>query len=332
MPTKDTDADGIKIDTFVSIVAVLNKYSPNVDDFIGELHAYVSRTYANYELVLVDNGVDGSQLTRLRDLLMVLPCVRALRLSRHFSFDTAVFAGLEAAIGDCVVVVVPGIDPVDAIQDVVDSILAGNDIVQGLSSVSMGGSGLGKLGRSAFYWYNRRFLDVYIPVNATYFTGLTRRAVNSLTNTSRRFRYLRHLVRQIGYRLMEFEYTPLPGPARERTLRAGYSEAVEMISSYSLHPLRAITITGVIAGLVNLFYAGYVVVINLVSKNVAEGWTTTSLQLSLMFFVICAILAIQSEYIGRILTESRREPQYFVMEEIESQTLISDEQRRNVSN
>ena len=282
-------------------------------------HRYLYRNHRTHPLV------------KVRDLLLIIPCTRVIRLSRRFPLDTAVFAGLEAAIGDCVIVMSPNVDPIDRVGDIVTLVMDGNDIVQGLSSLPLHGSWLGKRARGSFYWYNRKFLNVEVPVNATYFTGLSRRAVNSLTNTSRNYRYLRHLVRHIGYQLVEFDYAPLMNRASRHSLRSGYSEAVEMISSYSTHPLRAVTIIGVAGAFFNLLYAIYVVIVNLVKSDIAQGWTTTSLQLSLMFFVVCGILAMQSEYIGRILTESRREPRYFIMEEVESETLISDMQRRNVS-
>ena len=50
-----------------------------------------------------------------------------------------------------------------------------------------------------------------------------------------------------------------------------------------------------------------------------------------MFFLVCIILAVQSEYLGRILVETRNEPSYLVMEELESDVLIADPDRRNVS-
>ena len=117
---------------------------------------------------------------------------------------------------------------------------------------------------------------------------------------------------------------------RDRT-RPKWADAIEMISSYSTHPLRVVTLLGLAAGALSLVYAGYVVVVTFTQERVAAGWPTTSLELSLMFFVVTVILAVQAEYIGRILSESRREAGYFIVEEIESDTLIAEMERRNVA-
>ena len=320
-----------RADIFVSIVAVMDGTVSGARDFLQRSHAEIAARYANYEFILVDNGLAAEELIGVRDGLAELPCIRVVRLSRPSSADTAFFAGLEAAIGDFVITMSPMHDPVLAVPEMIALLRNGNDVVQGESTEPIGGSALHVFSRRLFYWYNRKYLGVSIPSRATYFMGLTRRAVNSLTASTRSHRYLRHLVRDIGFKIERYFYTPIVGPDRRRTIKSGYNEAVEMVTSYSTHPLRVVTVVGVVAAFVNLLYAIYAVVYRLVSSEVAEGWASTSVQLSVMFFIICLILAALSEYVGRILTETRREPSYFVMEELESETLIADLERRNVS-
>jgi hypothetical protein len=49
-----------------------------------------------------------------------------------------------------------------------------------------------------------------------------------------------------------------------------------------------------------------------------------------MFAGLFAILAVLCEYVGRLLTETRDRPLYFVAEERTSSVMIRDEDRRNV--
>lgn len=332
MPPREVGgkAEG-KTDAFVSVIAVLEDEFVDAAAFIVDLHRTVSSRYTNYELVLVLNGFNVDALPEIRDVLAELPCIRALRLSRRFALDTAIFAGLESAIGDYVVHLTPGVDPVEVVPEIVNLAMQGNDVVQGLSTVPLGGRGLRKLGRHLFYAYNRRYLHVVIDERATYLVCLTRRAMNSLASASRNQRYLRHLIRHIGYRLTDFTYQPLAPSTRVRSLRSDVLTSAEMVTSYSSHPLRFVTLIGVLAGLANLLYAGYVVLLAVIRSDLQPGWVSTSLQLSATFFIFAVILAVQSEYIGRVLAETRKEPQYFIMEEIESDTLIADLDRRNLT-
>lgn len=328
-PVQPTSSTPTRRDVFVSVVAVVDHTIADIRETISRAHAVLSAAYTNFEIVLVDNGMDASQLVTVRDVLHEIPCVRVQRLSRHFAYDTAIFSGIESAIGDFVVVLEADRDPIENVTDIVSRLEAGSDIVQGISTGRGGGSPAERCGRSIFYWYNRRALGVVIPSRATYFTGFTRRSVNSLLSSDRQFRYLRHLMRHIGYSIEDFAYSP-QGSGRSRGVMAGARDAVEMITSYSLRPLRIVAIGGVGVAALNLLYALYVLVTFLAADGVERGWTTTNLQLSVMFFFLFLFLAVVSEYIGRMLAEARREPAYFIMEELASDRLIADEGRRNI--
>lgn len=320
-----------RADVFVSVVVLIDRGTTAVAERVTALASAVAARYRNYEVVLVDNRLPADVVISLRDLLGEVPCLRVLRLSRESSPDNAVFAGLDAAIGDYVVVCALAYDAPAAVLDVAHLLRHGHDVVQGEHRGPLGGSLPTRASRRAFYWYNRRFLDVDIPSRSTYLTGLTRSAVNAVTAASRTHRYLRHLVRFIGYRVHRYSYS-VEHPERTRSRnRAKWADAVEMVSSYSTHPLRVVTLLGLGAGLLSLLYGVYVIVVTLTQRDVAAGWPTISLELSVMFFVVTLILAVQAEYIGRILSESRREASYFVVEILESDTLIAEVERRNVA-
>jgi hypothetical protein len=73
-----------------------------------------------------------------------------------------------------------------------------------------------------------------------------------------------------------------------------------------------------------------VFLINLFKRDVAAGWTTLSLQNAGMFFLLFLILAVVTEYVGRILNETRERPLYYIAEEANSSVLIAGRDRRNV--
>jgi len=318
------------IDIFVSTVVVIRPESKKIDTYILDLHGMLSSNYTNYEIIIVDNEAPRSEFSAVASLLDRVPCIRIVKLSQQFKYDTAVFAGLEVSIGDFVCTLDPVIDPVDIVPDFVKENQS-SDIVQGVSAVSIHGVLGSQVGRKLFYWYNRRYVGIDIPLNATYLAAYSRRAINSLTISGRNRSYIRHLARRIGYRYTIKVYTPMQNPSSQRRLKTGVIEALEIISSYSTHPLRFVTWLGLAAGVLNVIYACYVVTLNIFVSHLAPGWTSTSMQLSLMFFILFIIMTILSEYVGRILTESHREPSYFVADELVSTVAIADVERRNIS-
>lgn len=320
-----------KTDAFATVVVIVDRNATDPADYVRDVHAVVSPAYTNYEIIVVDNGVDPATRVALRKLTVELPCIRLLRLSQRVTPNAASFAGLDNAIGDFVVVLQATFDPVGPILEILELLRGGKDVVEGMSTVPTERNPVARLARRLFYAYNRRYLSVDIPAGATYLTGLTRRALNAVTSTTRSFRYLRHLVRYVGFEVESYSYEPASPRLHTRTAVGAAREAIEMVSSYSLHPLRFASAVGVIAALLNLFYAIYVVVVAVLRHDVAAGWTTTSLQLAGMFFILSGVLAIIAEYIGRVLRETRREVDYFIAEELESDVLIADLDRRNVT-
>lgn len=317
-------------DIFVSAVLVMRPESDNIDKYILSLFDILSVNYSNYEIIVVNNNVSNDKLNSIASLLDKIPCVRIINLSQQVKYDIAIFAGLEASIGDYVCTLDLAIDPVDSLLDFV-KLNKEYDVIQGVSEVPIKGAFGTQIGRKLFYWYNRKYVGIDININATYLSSYSRRAINSLTSSGRNHRHIRHLARRMGYSYITKEYMPTHNPSKQRRLRTSVIEALEIVTSYSTHPLRFVTWLGLIAGLLNIIYAFYVLILNISKASIAPGWTSTSMQLSFMFLVLFSIMIILSEYIGRILTESCREPNYLVADELVSTVALADSKRRNIT-
>lgn len=318
-------------DIFVSTVVVLRPEVKSIEEYTRKLFNLLNQSYTNFEIIVVDNGASPEEFQAMVGLLNEIPCIRLIRLSQNLKYDTALFAGLDVSIGDYVCTLDPEIDDIKTIPLFIEKNLE-NDVVQGVSEIPIKGVFGAQIGRRVFYWYNRKYLGINIPINATYHASYTRRAINSLTASSNRHtRHIRHMARRIGYSYYIYTYVPMKNPSNQRKLKTSVIDALEIISSYSTHPLRFVTWLGVAAGTINVLYALYVVILNLLSSNLAAGWTSTSMQLSLMFFVLFIILTILSEYIGRILTETHQDPQYYVIDELTSNVAIANVNRKNIT-
>ena len=90
------------------------------------------------------------------------------------------------------------------------------------------------------------------------------------------------------------------------------------------------SILGIAISGLNAIYAGYVVLTYFLKADVAPGWSTLSLQIAMMFFFVFLVLAVLSAYIGRLLQEGSRVPQYYVLEERQSSVLLDEDGRKNI--
>ena len=315
---------------FVSAVVITK---PDTHGLVRELQGLsdlMRAQYSNYEIIVIDNRLRVGELAKLSALLDTIPCIRIVRLSQEYTKDICVFVGLEAAIGDVVVVRSPN-DPIKLLPKFVARTKRA-DLVFGISKEKLRRGLLNHYGAKIFYWYNKRFLSISIPENSTYFMALSRRAVNAVTHSGRFARHIRYLARQIGYESEELRYRPKGDFLQEKKRPSELLiSALELATNYSKHPLRFLSWLGLSASLVNLAYAGYVIWVNISHGHVAEGWTTLSLQAAGMFFLLFAILAILCEYIGRILEETRQDPPYHLLGELTSKISVADTTRRNIT-
>jgi hypothetical protein len=320
-------------DTLVSVVAPLQDDGAVLRAFVVEVLDVLRAHYAHYELVLVDDASTDGTTGVVEGLLRTCPCLRLIRLSRRFGADVAITAGLDAAIGDFVAVMKPSSDPPGEIPAMVRAVAADGGIVLGTSAREAGRGPVVLLGRTAFFWAIRRVLPWSPPPDATGFCVLSRTAVNAITRIKSKYRHLGFLSCAVGSVVTRHPYRQIARSPRRRLrpLHEAIDEAISAFVTNSFVPLRLVSYIGAFAGLLNLAYVVYILLVNLIKRQVAEGWTTLSLQISAMFFFVFLNLAIISEYVAHIMRESLDRPLYHVLDERASTVQVTDPERRNVA-
>ncbi len=318
---------------FVSIVVPLQDDADILAAFADELVAVVRGQWQNYEIVFVDDGSRDGTHAILTGLLQRHECLRYLRLSRTYGEEIAVSAGLDTVIGDVVVVLQPESDPPASIRSLVEEARKGDGIVFGLrDSPRASEHFLYSLGRRVFNKVAHRLLDIDVRDRTTMFVAMTRQSMNAVAQIKDKSRALRLFGAYVGFPHRFVEYRPVERRARPRKkgLREGFERAISLIVTNSTQPLRLMSLVAGLLCVLNGLYIVYVVVVKLFKHDVAQGWTTISLQQAVMAAFLFAILAVLCEYVGHLLTETRDRPLYFVAEERTSSVMIRDEDRRNV--
>jgi len=319
-------------DCFVSVVAPLLNEAASASSYIDEVMAVLRSRYVDYELVLVNDGSTDATVAEVSALLRRHQCIRLITLSRHFGVDIAISAGLEAAIGDFVVVMRPDSDPPDKIPEMVDLARAGNGVVTGITENRLGETLATRWLAPFFYRLCRRVLGLNLHEHATDFRVFSRQAVNAMVQIKDKNRYLRLLAASIGYSAATYSYREIQrvGRPRRKRLLGVLRQVTSLVVAGSIHPLRFVSWLGAAGGLLNLAYVGYIIAVHFIKNRVAEGWTTLSLQITGMFFLVFLILIVLCEYVGRVLEESRDRPLYHVIDERTSSVLLTDPDRLNV--
>jgi dolichol-phosphate mannosyltransferase len=328
----ETFSSAAKPDYLVSVTAILRNDEAIVEQFAREIVGLLNEHYRYFELVLIDNHCEDETPAAAARLATELPGMRIVRLSRPCSLEVALGAGLEHAIGDYVVALDCRSDPASIVVPIVASLVSGLDVVVGQTE----GSGTGIL-RGALSRFGRRLTSAILHIETVPNTGIchgfTRRALNSITRIQSKSRFILYDSRAVGYRHQALRYRRQLRPGarnRPEPFLAAVGGRIQMVIAHSLLPLRVASLLGLLASLANLIYLAYIFGVVLFKRRIAEGWLTTSLLNTVMFLAVFLILAVLTEYVGRILEESKNQPSFFVEEEIDSRVSTYDRQRLNV--
>lgn len=334
MPLNDDTPppQALNADVLVSACAVVDDTSEEVEEFVGRVTQILSESYRCYELLLIDNGSAPEVGLHIQALQRCMPNVRLIRLSRKYSTEVALAAALDNSIGDYVVIMNIETDPPALIPTLISRATSGFDVViaewtdREESFVYRSLSGL-------FHRAASRLLGYSLQANASYFRAFSRRLVNSIVKIRSKNRYLRCLNGVVGFSQTSVCYRRLPARTHVSTIRrllhSGLS-AMDILISNSALPLRIASMLGLLASSMNLAYLIYIFVVTLVKSNIAEGWLTTSLTHTIMFLMLFLILSVLSEYIARILDETKEQPLYFVEYETTSSVSSFDKERLNI--
>jgi polyisoprenyl-phosphate glycosyltransferase len=308
-------------DIFVSVLAVVDNDGSMIEEYVAETTRILAENFVYYELLIVDNGSTDGSSNKIQQLQKEIPNIRLLRLSRAYDKEIAIAASLDNSIGDYVAIMDLRCDPPEMIPAMVQQAVSGFDVVIAEQLDRGRDSRLENFLRKIFYMLASGILGEALQPQASYFRVLSRRVVNSLTRIKNKSRYFKYFTALVGFRQTHIPYKRVYRCSPD-TGKPGFWQsagiALDIILSNSARPLRWAVRLGLLASLINLAYFGYIFVVTLVKKRIAEGWLTTNVMSTLMFFFLFMILTVLSEYVARILEETKDRPLYFIDYEVDS--------------
>jgi polyisoprenyl-phosphate glycosyltransferase len=317
-----------RIERFVSCVVLCRGTPEQLVGFVADLTRVLRPRLADYEIILVNDQKRAAFRPAIEQIVQVEPYVRVLHLSQAKSDSVAASAGLETSLGDYVCVMDSEFAPPERVPDAVLAAMEGADVVFVIDRNQTGRDVLGRLLARAFSWYARQHLKLDVTPGMGTFRCMNRYAVNALTRLAQPYRYYRIWGDYVGLTTVR-TYHDGRGQRHRRGLSESIDEAIDIVISTSPHPLRMLSSLGLFFASANLLYVAYVVGIFLFKPQVASGWTTLSLQIACLSFVVIVLLAAMGEYVGRLLERTSTNPAYWVLEERTSKH-FAEPSRRNV--
>lgn len=292
------------------------------------LSAVLASIAPDFEIIFVDDGSSDRTAELLRDIQVSSARTKVLRLSRNFGHQIAVSAGIEYARGRAVVLIDADLqDPPEVIAEMIAKWREGFHVVYGQRLGRAGETRFKLVTARVFYRLINRLSEVPIPLDTGDFRLMDRSVVDALIRMPERHRMLRAMTSWVGFRQIALPYERAERLAGETKypLAKMLSFAVDGIVSFSAVPLKLVTIVGLAFSTLAMFGILYALILRLWTDNWVPGWTILFIAVMLIGGLQFLFLGVMGEYIGRIYSEAKGRPLYFILEELgfsdERQTL-----------
>jgi polyisoprenyl-phosphate glycosyltransferase len=287
----------------------------------GLARALQKRWQLGCEVIYVDDGSRDDTLKIARALPSDALDVQVVSLSRNFGKEAALVAGLDHARRGAVLFMDgDGQHPPSLIEQLVGHwIDDGYDVVYTAKAHRDNESFLRRLAVHGFYALINWGARQKIPEDAGDFRLLSPRAAAALRQLPERNRFFKGLASWIGFRQVRVDYEPAPRAHGVTTFSAGrlIGLSIEGLTSFSVAPLRFASLLGVVlAGGAFLFGLSILWEVWTTGKQV-PGYPSLVVGLMTIGGVQLIMIGVLGEYIGKILSELKARPIYFVAEHSE---------------
>lgn len=279
------------------------------------ISALLEDAHIPYELLFVNDGSKDSTWERICTEGEKNKQVRGICFSRNFGKESAMFAGLAEARGDCMAVIDCDLQhPPEKLVEMYRLWESGYEIVEGIKASRGEESGLHTLAARAFYALLSHAAHMDMR-HASDFKLLDRKAVNVLLNMPEKNAFFRALSSWIGFRTTQIEYDVREREAGETkwSTRALFKYALTNVSSFTSAPLQIVTVLGVIMFLVTAALSVTALFQKIMGKALG-GFTTVIILQCFTGSVTMISLGIIGYYIAKIYDEIKGRPRYIVAE------------------
>ena len=299
--------DAVLAETTSRLLEVMQRVAEKHADLLGRI-------------VYVDDGSRDGTWSLIGSLSKQHPQVMGLKLAHNAGHQHALWAGLEwaAAHVDAAISIDADLqDDVNVIPEMIDLFLGGKDIVYGVRRDRPTDTWFKRTTALAFYKLMSK-LGGDIVYNHADYRLMSRRTLAALMTYGERNLFLRGMVRTLGFPQAMVYYDRGERFAGESKypLRKMLAFAIDGITSFSVRPLRLISIVGLSFMLVALAVIVYGLVAWLCGRTI-QGWTSLLVSLWFIGGALLVALGVIGEYVGKIYAEVKRRPRYFIEETTE---------------
>lgn len=274
----------------------------------------------DYELLFINDGSKDMTWLSIMKECEKNQKVKGICFARNFGKESAMFAGIDHATGDCAVIIDCDLQhPPQKIVEMYRLWEQGYEVVEGVKADRGKESALHRWCANTFYKIISKLIKIDMS-NASDFKLMDRKVIDVLKNMPERNVFFRALSSWVG-----FKKTTVSFEVQERT--AGVSKwsswslikyAVSNITSFSAAPMQLVTILGVLFGIFAIVLGAQSLVYKMIGRAL-EGFTTVIIVQLLVGSIVMISMGITGYYISKIYEEIKGRPRYIISTEVNTE-------------
>lgn len=305
----------------ISVIAPVYNEEAVVEQYIDSTLSILEKMDVSYELILIDDGSHDKTLDICKSYAKKNRNIKVLVFSRNYGHEFALTAGIDHCQGDYAITMDTDLQhPPELIPKLYSKALDGFDVVNAKRSNRNYQSWLKRKFSTAFYRFATKMTGFELDSNVGNYKIISRKVIDSLKQMKESSRHLLMLFAYVGYKTSSIPYECVERAAGDSkySYRKLLNLAIDSIISFSHRPLRYMSVVSIFISVILTIYAGFIVLQSLFYNHLMEGIASVIFITSGLFAVLFLFLAIISEYISRILIESKGRPLYYIREIIQN--------------
>lgn len=262
----------------------------------------------------VDDGSKDRTWSLIESLAAINTRIHGIKLSGNRGHQNALLSGVLTVEGDAVVSIDADLqDDVSVIEAMVREFIGGAEVVYGVRDSRQTDTSF-KRSTALMYYGLMKKMGVNLVHNHADFRLLGRRAVEALRQYGEVNMFLRGIVPLIGYRAATVKYNRAERFAgvSKYPLRKMLTFAAEGITSFSIVPLRMITLFGFLVSGFSFTMILFIIYGAVVLNAVIPGWASSVVPIYFLGGIQLLSIGILGEYVAKIYLETKQRPRYFI--------------------
>lgn len=281
------------------------------------------------KVLFVDDGSNDSTWELISSYSSEHDEIVGIKLSHNQGHQNALFAGMMYSMPKCDFIISIDADLQDDVEVMPEFISKCNEgchIVYGVRNERRKDTFFKRTSAQAFYKF-MHLLGVQTVYNHADYRLMSKKALKALSEYDEVNLFLRGVVPLIGLKSDTVFYARKTRKAGETKypVRKMINFALDGITSFSVKPIRLIAVFGLLSSIlsiVGLLYA----LISFFAGNTVPGWTAITCSIWLLGGIQLLGIGVLGEYIGKIFSEVKHRPRYFIEEIVSNDKNIDDEQ------